>query len=548
MSYSFIKIEQDKSILIKWVFIGLILFYFIAAWVAVLILKFLYATAILFWILIAALEDADFNLMGDVFLLYLNHLSLGKIESVLVVCFAVVSGIAHWHLTVNNLVNRLLSILGAEPINPQDSYHQMFQNIVHEVSVATGGWKIEPVVVPTIAMNAFALADYSGRTVVGITEGILARLSRVQIESIVAHEIAHIVTGDCLLKTVIVALFTFEDKYDRGLYGILMEAMSRSFRVFISRQKEYRADAIAVKLTRNPISLAEALYIIDRRWSGVEAKWTNLEAVFIVSPQRNLLDEQEGLWADIFSTHPSIKHRIEILLNLAHSDLKFLEEKFVNRRPTPKSAVPDAENSGINSTSEGEWLVHHEDQWLGPYLLSQIMALDWIHPDTWVKKLGAPSISKAYEDQDIKIWLEHTAKGERSDFECPQCHISLRKIYYEGVTPLKCPSCQGILANRRDITRILVREDIGFSQRIIKMAESLWEEQKKWAARRFDFKTKPVFPCPKCKRPLNKMKKSLFESYPVEVDVCDYCDSIWFDKDEIEVLQYLVEKRTQEES
>jgi len=546
MPYSFVKIEQDKSILIRWVFIGLVLFYFVAAWISILILKFLYATAILFCILIAALKDADSNLMGDIFLFYLNHLSLGKIESVLVVCFAVVSGIAHWHLTINNLVNRLLSILGAEPINPQDSYHQMFQNIVHEVSVATGGWKIESVVVPTMAMNAFALADYSGRTVVGITEAILARLSRVQIESIVAHETAHIVTGDCLLKTVIVALFTFEDKYDRGLYGTLMAAMSRAFRVFISRQKEYRADAIAVKLTRDPISLAEALYNIDCRWRGAGAKWENLEAVFIVSPQQNLLDEQEGLCADIFSTHPSIKHRIEILLNLAHSDLKSLEEKFANQRLVQKPALPNFENSEINSPSDGEWFVHHENQWLGPYMLSQIMTLDWIHPDTWVKKLGAPNISKAYEDRDIKVWLEHTAKGERSDFECPQCHISLMKVYYEGVTPLKCPSCQGVLANRRDITRILVREEIGFSHRIIKMAGSLWEEQKKWAARRSDFKTKPVFPCPKCKRPLNKMKRSLFESYPVEVDVCDYCDSIWFDKDELEVLQYLVEKGTRE--
>ena len=57
-----------------------------------------------------------------------------------------------------------------------------------EVSIAIGGRPIEAMVIRSASMNAFALEDFSGRAIIGITEGLLSRLNRAPIEAVVAHE------------------------------------------------------------------------------------------------------------------------------------------------------------------------------------------------------------------------------------------------------------------------------------------------------------------------------------------------------------------------
>ena len=208
---------------------------------------------------------------------------------------------------------------------------------------------MDPVVIPTMAINAFAVSDFSGRAVIGVTEGMLARLTRAQLEAVVGHEAAHIVTGDCLATTVTSSLFELYSGMLRGfealfrggglgrrryssaefrggaqgavfvilIYVLLMitKLLSQMVRLFISRQREYRADAIAVRLTRDPLSLAEALYAISYRWRGAGLPAQELEAIFTVNPVYSALDEQKGLWADMFSTHPPVADRIKVLLN-----------------------------------------------------------------------------------------------------------------------------------------------------------------------------------------------------------------------------------------
>src|SRR6185503_11744032 len=146
----------------------------------------------------------------------------------------------------------------------------------------------------------FALSDFQGRHVIGTTEGVLSRLSRAQIEAIVGHEAAHVVSGDCLATTVTSSLFELYSGLLKGM-ELMFRGSGRSsyrssrssgrggggivaiiivvyllllitkflgylLRMFISRQREYRADAIAVRLTRDPLSLAEALYAIGYHW------------------------------------------------------------------------------------------------------------------------------------------------------------------------------------------------------------------------------------------------------------------------------------------
>src|SRR5665811_219893 len=93
--------------------------------------------------------------------------------------------------------------------------------------------------------------------------------------------------------------------------------LSYLLNMFISRQREYRADAAAVRMTRNPIALAETLHLLSRSWRGAGFIGSSFAMLCIVNPEATLLDESEGFWADRLSTHPPLEKRIAILLNMA---------------------------------------------------------------------------------------------------------------------------------------------------------------------------------------------------------------------------------------
>jgi len=153
MPYSFTQIERDKSASITYVFWFLILIYFGFFWVLAALCKS-YA--------LSSGRTAGFQ-----------TLNLG--QTLVIFGAAFLLGYSHWTYATTRLVPRILGVLKAEKLDPKDSYHQRFRNIVDEVSVATGGTKMEAVVVPTMALNAFAVMDFSGSAVIGVTEGLLSK-------------------------------------------------------------------------------------------------------------------------------------------------------------------------------------------------------------------------------------------------------------------------------------------------------------------------------------------------------------------------------------
>src|SRR3989338_6921336 len=183
MPYSFTKIEEEKSKVIGFVLACLI--------VAVIKNYFAY-------------EAGGYSYSSSK---VYEITGLDFSQTLTVLGFAFFAGILHWSATVHNLIPKICKALFAQPLNPKDTYHQVFKNVIDEVSVATGGRKIEGVVIATNAMNAFALSDFRGRAVIGVTEGLLSRLSRAQLEAVIGHEAAHIISGDCLPTTVTSSLF-----------------------------------------------------------------------------------------------------------------------------------------------------------------------------------------------------------------------------------------------------------------------------------------------------------------------------------------------------
>ena len=95
----------------------------------------------------------------------------------------------------------------ARALDPDDRFHQRLADIVEEMRIATGGPPVRCLTVPTQAMNAFAFSDLHGGACIGVTEGALSRLSRAQVEAVVAHEFGHVMSGDYVTVTSACLLF-----------------------------------------------------------------------------------------------------------------------------------------------------------------------------------------------------------------------------------------------------------------------------------------------------------------------------------------------------
>lgn len=539
MPFSFIEIEQKKTRVIGLLFIFIILFYFLTAYVVLLILENTYF-----------LESQR------------SGLHFPPLEHILIVfAIALFLGLLHWATSTSNLIEKISLAVGASPANQKDTYHQVLKNIVDEVSVAIGGRPLEARVIPSVSMNAFAIEDFKGRAVIGVTEGLLSRLNRAQIEAVVGHEAGHIISGDCLSTTVTCALAEiYEETVTRlsaGLRGtrgrgsavlvlvvfaiFIMRFLSTVIRYFISRQREYRADAIGVRLTRDPLSLAEALKLISRGWRGEGVEGDKLQSIFIVNPSPSELDESEGLFSDVFSTHPPIKNRIDILINMAHMDEKTLEENLKNfKRVSP---VAKAEFTSEEPSESQKWSIFIDQKWLGPFSLGELSQLDGFKPDQWIKLEGQESVKHAYEDKALmRLFRQGSEDGK---WDCPHCKTPLDETIYEGAPVHKCSYCEGVFVEPDKISRILIRQDKEFSEEAIRVAQAILKQREKFVngLTKANLENAWILDCPKEK---NKMRRQFFVySYPVEIDRCVSCGGIWFDCQELEILQYIYEHKEQ---
>ena len=193
---------------------------------------------------------------------------------------------------------------------------------------------------PTVAVaphaqpNAFATGRNPEHAVVCVTEGIVNLVSRDELEGVIAHELAHIKNHDMLLQTMTATLagaitnlaqfaFLFGGRSDDGedsnpIVGLAMlilapiAAMLVQFA--ISRQREFKADAVGAQISGRPLGLARALAKLD-----AAAHRIPMHVSPAVSPlaQVNPLAFKGGGIAKLFSTHPPTAERIARLEALA---------------------------------------------------------------------------------------------------------------------------------------------------------------------------------------------------------------------------------------
>jgi heat shock protein HtpX len=184
-------------------------------------------------------------------------------------------------------------------------------------------------VIPTESPNAFATGRNPQHASVAVTHGILSLLSDDELEGVLAHELSHVRNRDILTSSIAATLagaitmlarmaFWFgggdRRRNDGGVGALLMLILAplaaMLIQLWVSRTREYEADASGARLTHNPYALASALEKI----SGVSRHVpllasANSAHMFIIAP---LLSGQS--FANLFSTHPPVQERIKRLI------------------------------------------------------------------------------------------------------------------------------------------------------------------------------------------------------------------------------------------
>src|ERR671938_81304 len=211
-------------------------------------------------------------------------------------------------------------------------------NVVEEMSVAAGLPMPKVYIIDDTAPNAFATGRDPEHASVAVTSGLLEKLNRDELQGVIAHEMSHVGNFDIryamLVGILVGTTVLISDFFLRGLWfgggrrreggggqaqlimmiiaivlAILAPLFARLLQLSISRQREYLADATAVKLTRNPKGLADALQKISDDREVLEAANRATAHLYIVNPIKRFEKRSKGL----FSTHPPIEERIMIL-------------------------------------------------------------------------------------------------------------------------------------------------------------------------------------------------------------------------------------------
>lgn len=211
--------------------------------------------------------------------------------------------------------------------------------IVENLSITAGFQKPKIYVIADAAPNAFATGRNPMHASLAVTEGLLKKMNKVELEGVVSHELSHIGNYDILLMSIVVVLVGvialiadfalrmsfFRDNRDSngGSGWIMIVALvlwvvapisAVLIQLAISRRREYLADASGALLTRYPEGLAGALEKLEKDKTETRLKNRATAHLFIASPfWDDKIEKKESFVATLFSTHPPMPERIKKL-------------------------------------------------------------------------------------------------------------------------------------------------------------------------------------------------------------------------------------------
>lgn len=262
--------------------------------------------------------------------------------------FAVVSGGVVALVTMGSLY-KIIALSGggariAEQMNGKlvvngsgDPGRQRLLNVVEEMAIAAGV-PVPPVyLLDDTGINAFAAGYTPSDAVIGVTRGAVEKLSREELQGVIAHEFSHILNGDMRLNIRLIGIlhgilliglvgyyllrFGPRSRNSKGSGGIVLLGLgmvvigySGTFfgnliKAGVSRQREYLADAAAVQFTRNPDGIGGALIRIGAPNNGSVLETSNSAEI-----SHTLFCQGFTTLTSFFATHPPLPERIRRII------------------------------------------------------------------------------------------------------------------------------------------------------------------------------------------------------------------------------------------
>jgi heat shock protein HtpX len=191
--------------------------------------------------------------------------------------------------------------------------------------------------------NAFATGRDPRHSVICVTQGLVEEMDREELQGVIGHEMSHIADYDIRTMMMIAVMvggiamlsdFVYRWMFFGGFGGrgrssdsrdnqatalitvgvVVLAAVAPIFSqllaMAVSRQREYLADASSVEFTRNPRALLRALEHIAKIESPLKQGTAGTGHLFIVNPREGIREDNEGFFANLFSTHPPLGRRI----------------------------------------------------------------------------------------------------------------------------------------------------------------------------------------------------------------------------------------------
>lgn len=499
------------------------------------------------------------------------------------VIVATLGAIIHYYTAREKGARFIRERLRATPPDRSDRYHLQVDNMIEELSLASGFPKVHCYIIPSFAINSMALMEPGGSASILVSEGLLSECTRGEVQAVVAHELAHILRGDALYVTLVCSLVNiFESirealepdtsvssgytalmhQSDRGNGGGLLFVVAgcstgviRLLSALLSRQREIMADAVAVELCRDPMALARGIYKANVRYSFVGGSNDAYSPIFIVDPRSHGLSEEGGFFSRLFNSHPPAMRRIEALTAMAGTtpadvlgDIRRIEREREKDKPvlSPRKTLPAQSGILTGEDSAKQWTIRdHHGQWQGPYTLEELIFIPFFAPNITIRNNRDDIQMNANKFEEIRSALARIDDGTCSgDMCCPRCRKTLSQDYYDGATMHHCSTCGGYFARNTAVEKAIIRRENRYDQEFYELVREF--KERVWLNPLHHPKEKlkqELLLCPHCG--IKMISHPYNYQYFVPVHKCYVCKSMWFDTNNLEILQILIEE-TQE--
>ena len=222
-----------------------------------------------------------------------------------------------------------VAMTGAKEIKKKDN--PRLYRAVENLSITAGLPMPKVYIINDPAPNAFATGRDPEHAIVAATTGLIDIMDDNELTAVMAHEMSHVKNYDIRVSMIVFGLVCLvgfisdlglrmlyladRDDDDRSpvgsiillIVGILAPIVATLAQLAVSREREYLADISAVKLTRYPEGMINALKKLDEHGRPMKHQNTATASMYINNPMK------KGFLTKLFSTHPPIEDRIERL-------------------------------------------------------------------------------------------------------------------------------------------------------------------------------------------------------------------------------------------